>query len=218
MSTEHQGERQDHNSEGNQVTLEQLQAQNAELLKKIEDAHKSKERILNESKEYKEKYQSYKAKEDEYQSKIAREEEERLKKEGQFNVLLEQREQKIKELEGLVSHTKQELDSREESILNLKKASAFERQLGGKMKSNKYWSLVDFNNIAVNPDTGEIDKDSLTQYAGNFIKSHRELIDFGANGNLPNGTPNGGSGSLSYEQWQKLPLKDKQKRMKDVRL
>lgn len=195
------------------ITKEQFEALQEQLVK----ANSTNERLLNQYKEVKGKYQSYKSKEEEAMQAQKEMEEERLRKEGNFQVLLEQREHRIKELEENLSHTKQELGNKEDSILNLRKASAFERELGGKLKNNKYWNMVDFNEIAINPESGEIDKDSLKAYAGDFVKSHKELVDFGAAGNLPNGSHNGASGMLTYEQWQTLPLAERKKRMKDVR-
>lgn len=196
------------------ITREQFEALQTELIK----SNEAKERILGQYKDVREKYQSYQAKEQEALDAQKAQEEERLRKEGNFQILLEQREQKIKELEGTVSEISSKLDSREEAILKAQKANALEEAMGGKLRNKKYYSLVDFDSIAVNPDTGDIDKDSLNQYAGEFIKSHKELVNFGSNGNLPNGTPTGSNGMLTHEQWSKLPLDQRKKRMKDVRL
>lgn len=219
MSTNAQGEGQGNTSEGNenQVNLDELNSKLNSLAEQLEAERKSKERVLNESKEWKEKAQAAKAKEDEEARRIEAEREERLKKEGNFQVLLEQRENRIKELEENLNDYQTKLSDKEESIVNLRKASAFERELGGKLKKSSYWNHVDFTKIATNPETGAIDKDSLAKVAGEFVKEYKELIDFGSNGNFPNGTPNGSaSGKLTYEQWKALPLKERKKRMGDV--
>jgi len=49
-----------------------------------------------------------------------------------------------------------------------------------------------------------------------FTEDFGELVDFGNNPNLPNRTPTGGSGKLTHAQWEKLPLAERKKRMKDV--
>ena len=85
------------NDEGQ--SIETLNAKLAELTKALESEKSSKERILNESKEYKEKFQTYRAKEEEANALRVKEEEEKLRKQGQFQTLLEQRELRIKELE-----------------------------------------------------------------------------------------------------------------------
>ena len=205
-------------SAGNQgsteITREQFEALQEQLVK----ATSTNERLLNQYKDAKGKLQGFKQKEEEALTLQKQQEEERLRKEGNLQVLLDQRDEQIKMLQSDLSTVKEELGNKDESILNLKKASAFEKQIGGKIKNGKYWNLVDFNSIAVNPETGEIDKDSLAQYAGEFVKDHQALVDFGSTGNLPNSGHNGTSGtSLTYDQWRSLPLAERKKRMKDVR-
>jgi len=201
----------------NPVNLEELNAKLESLTASLESEKKSKERILEESKRYKEGYQNFKAKEEEASKAVAKKEEERLIKEGQFSTLLEQREARIKELEGTLENTSKEVKNRDTAITNFRKAAAFERALGGKMKKEAYWNHVDFDKIALNPETGEIDSHSLRKSADGFIESFKELVDFGNAANLPNGTPSGTSGKLTYEQWQKLPsTAEKRKRMKDI--
>ena len=197
-------------------TAEELQAQLADLTAKLESKEATESRILEESKKYKEGYQTYKQKEDEVNKALAKKEEERLIKEGQFSTLLEQREARISELEGTVESTLSEVKTRDDAITNFKKASAFERALGGSLKKDAYWNHVDFDKIAINPETGAIDASSLGTVVHKFTEDFGELVDFGNNPNLPNQTPKGGSGKLTHAQWTKLPLAEKKKRMKDV--
>jgi len=199
----------------NQVTLEELQSQIADLTSSLDNEKKSKERILEESKKYKEGYQSFKTKQDEVDQQRRADEEARLIKEGQFSTIIEQREGRINELEESLNSLKSEVDSRDTAIVNFKKAAAFERALGGKMKKDAYWNHVDFDSIAVNPENGSIDPLSLEKAANNFVEDFKELVDYGNAANLPNGAPKG-TGKLTYEQWQKLPLAEKRKRMNEV--
>ena len=196
--------------------LEELTAQLGQLTASLDSEKASKERILEESKRYKDGYQSYKAKEEEVTKANTKKEEERLIKEGQFSTIIEQREARIKELESTLETTASEVKNRDTAITNFRKAAAFERALGGKMKKEAYWDHVDFDKIAINPENGSIDVASLRTVADSFIDGFKELVDFGNSANLPNETATGASGRLSYEQWQKLPLAEKKKRMKDV--
>lgn len=205
-----EGQNQDNNSNSSTLTVEELQAQ-------LEAERKSKERILEESKKYKEGYQQFKSKADEAEKRKAAEEEERLKKQGNFETLLSQREQRIKDLEESLDKTKNEVKTRDDAIVNFKKAAAFERALGGKLRKESYWTHVDFGKIAINPNDGSIDSQSLKGAVDTFLKDHKELVNFGNNANLPNHTGAGGSGGkLTKEQWKKLPLAERKKRMKDV--
>lgn len=203
------------NAQDNSTNLD-FEARLKELESQLEAEKKSKERILNESKEYKEKFQAYKSKEETFLEEQKKAEESRLREQGEYKTLLEQREQQLEELKSSLEKANGETDSYKQSIVNLRKASAFERELGGKLKKDSYWTHVDFDKIAVNPENGEIDKASLKTVADGFIKEYKELVSFPVGGNMPNGTPSGSSGKLTYEQWQKLPLKDRKKRMKDV--
>lgn len=200
----------------NEINVEELNKKFNDLQAQLEAERKSKERILNESKEYKEKYQAFKSKEEEFKTQQAKAEEDRLRQQGEYKTLLEQREKELEALRNSLTETKSEADSFRESIVNLRKASAFERELGGKLKKDSYWNHVDFNKIALDPETGEIDKGTLKEVANNFVKEYKELVDFPSGGNLPNQTPNGGGGKLTYDQWKKLPLADRKKRMRDV--
>ena len=199
-----------------QPTLSELTAKLEKLAGDLESERKSKERILDESKKYKESYQSAKADKEARDQAKATEEEDRLRKEGQLQTLLEQKETRLKEMEERLDTTTKDVKARDEAITNFRKASAFEKALGGKIKKEGYWNHVDFDAIDLNPETGEIGKDSLESVAGNFIKDYKELIDFGNPANLPNTTA-GGSNRLTYEQWKQLPLNERKKRMKDVK-
>lgn len=217
MSMENGSEGSTQNVEGQQVNIEEMQAQLAELTAKLDQESKSKERILAESKKYKEGYQAYKAEKDAIAAEKAKADEEKLREKGQFDILLKQREERLKELESQLTEVSGKLEAKDEAIVNFRKAAAFERELGGKLKKDSYWSHVDFGNIAVNPDTNQIDSHSLSKVAEEFRNNFKELIDYGNNANLPNSSASGTSGSkLTLDQWKALPLADRKKRMKDV--
>jgi len=199
-----------------ELNAETLQSKLAELTATLEAEKASKDRILAESKKYKEGYQTFKAEKDEIAKMQAQANEEKLREKGQYDVLLKQREERLKELESELNNYKGEVQSRDEAILNFKKAAAFEKQLGGKLKKDAYWNHVDFDNIAIDPATGKIDSHSLVKVTESFKNDFNELVDYGNIGNLPNGTAQGSS-KLTVEQWKKLPLADQRKRMGDVK-
>ena len=216
MSTDQTGELQGNNVEGQELNLQELQNQLATIEANLEAEKASKERILAESKKYKEGYQTFKAEKDEAANLSAKMAEEKLREKGQYDVLLKQREERLTEMESELNSYKGEVESRDEAILNFRKAAAFEKQVGGKLKKDAYWSHVDFDSIAINPDNGQIDNQSLSKVVDTFTSDFKELIDYGNIGNLPNSTP-AGSGALTVEQWKALPLADRKKRMRDVK-
>jgi len=199
------------------LTNEEMQAKLDALTSERDDALSSKSRILEESKNFKEKYQEFKAKEEAQARAKTKADEDRLAEKGEYKLLLEQRDAQLNESKQELADLQAELITSKESVSNLKKAGALEKALGGKLKNSKYWSHVDFGKIAINPDTGAIDEASLTQVASDFKENFKELIDFNKGGKMPNGSGTS-SGALTYEQWQALPLAERQSRMKDVKL
>ena len=191
-----------------EITLEQLQAE-------LKRERESKSRLLQESKKYKEGYLEHKKAKDDLDARLKLEEEDKLKSKGQFDVLLKQRDEALAEALKKIEDKQSELSSRDEAIVNFKKAAAFERELGGKIKKDGYWTHVDFSAIALGSD-GKIDGLSLKSAADKFLKDYKELVDFGDNTNLPNHTASR-SGSLTHAQWEKLPLAQRRKRMRDIR-
>lgn len=205
------------NSEGNnQPNFEELQKKLDALTKELDSTTKSKERILEESKKYKEGYQTFKQQQDELANEKAKLEEDRLIKEGQFKTLLEQREAQLKEMASKLQSVEGEVSARDKAIMDFKKAGVFESKLGGKIKHQSYWEHVNLDDIIINEDKS-VDEYSLEKAIKDFTENHKALIDYGNNANLPNGAGARGAGSLSYDQWQKLPLDEKRKRMKDVK-
>lgn len=79
----------------------------------------------------------------------------------------------------------------------------------------KYLDMIPLDQIQVDAD-GRPDMASVVKTVDNFIKEHPRLVT-----PLPNdlpGTKPGGSGSmLTYEEWTKLPPKEKKDRFKDIR-
>lgn len=152
----------------------------------------------------------------EFEQKMSKIEEEKLRSEGNWNKLLEQREEKIKGLSEQLNELKEKESYYKKNLDDMVKLNAFTNALGGKLKKQDYYSFVDTDKIVINPDTGTIDSDSLAEYANEFSNNFKELIEFNS-AKLPNDAPKG-SKPLSYEEWKALPLGEKKKRQKDVKL
>ena len=98
------------------------------------------------------------------------------------------------------------------------KLDAFFAALDGKLE-RKYWGLIDVDAIIIDPSTKAPDQMSVTTYLEKFRKEYPEVIAKPGRSSMPNDKPLGSSsGSLSYEEWLALPLKDKKLRQKDVKL
>lgn len=102
-----------------------------------------------------------------------------------------------------------------EGVNDTVKRHAFMKKISGEI-SEDYWGLIDLSQIAMDPETRKIDDASVARYVKEFEKKHSKLIDRPTKGKLPNDAPMGGSTSLSYAEWLKLPLAEQQKRAKDL--
>lgn len=180
-----------------------------ETFKRVLDQKKKSDDTIASLKEEIQKLSEFKEQSDRLQ-------EEKLKEEGNWKALLEQREKKLEEYRSKFEEVNSRNEAYEKDISDMIKINAFRTAIGGNLKKDDYYSFVDTSKIAINPETGAIDTESLNEYANEFTNNFKELIDFNSS-KLPNSAPKG-NGSLTYEQWLKLPLAEKRKRQKDVKL
>lgn len=129
-------------------------------------------RVLSEAKKLKEKVK-------EYETVLQQSQEQKLKEQNEWKALAEQYKAKLDQ----TSHVLQE---QEKSIVNGLKYHEFEKHLGGKLKDKDYATFVDFDRIILNPETKQVDEDSVKAVASDFIKKHASLVEFQGSGKLPN--------------------------------
>jgi hypothetical protein len=79
----------------------------------------------------------------------------------------------------------------------------------------KYAHLLDLNDVAVD-ENGNIDSAALSKAVDSFMKEHPVLVQ-PKRADLPGGKTGGSGPTLTYEEWTKLPLKEKQARYKDIK-
>jgi predicted RNase H-like nuclease (RuvC/YqgF family) len=145
----------------------------------------------------------------EYEKRIEQQEEEKAKAEGNWKALIESREAKAKEFETKYQEAMTKVSSFEQSLNDAKKIRAFEDAIGGKLIDRDYYNLIDLDSIALDPESGEIDKDSLKKTSESFVKKHKILVNF----KKPyvdsrEGNP---SSTMTLEEWQLLAKKDPKK-------
>jgi len=144
-------------------------------------SHETYKRLLAQRKADQEKMRSLEEKAktlsvlEEEKAKLA---EEKLKADGNWKALLDAREAKIQELSEKYNSVTQEKSRYEQQFVEATKLQAFNDTLGGKLKHREYYNLVDTSAIALDPETGAIDKESLKKYADKFLKEHKELVAF----------------------------------------
>lgn len=139
---------------------------------------------------------------DEIEAEKQRLEEDKLKTDGNWKALLESREEKLKTLEEELNQTKSKVEQYNTQFVEAAKLQALTDALGGTLKHPSYFNLVDTDKILTNPETGEIDGESVKKYASSFLQEHKELIAF-SKPKMPDGAPKP-TGTLSYDEWTQL--------------
>lgn len=181
----------------------------AEVQKEEKVSYETYKRVLSEKKKRDEELEKHRIELAEVKRKLKEDEELKLKEKEDYKSLIQIRE---KELEEARNESKA---LREEQLQNLKLGS-FLKTLGSEVHS-KYWGMIDLEQVKLDPD-GKIDQMSITQAVENFKKTYPELIINGRGPKLPADAPSSGPGSLTVEEWKKLPSKEMAKRIKDLKI
>ena len=189
-------------------------------------SHESFKKLLAQRKADQEKLkatttrlQELEAKESELAKKESELEEQKLKSEGNWKALLESRESALKKLEEKNSELLDITKGYEKKFTDAHKINAFKEAIGGTLKQSEYYSFVDTDKIAIDPETGSIDDKTLKAYANEFTTKFKDLIQF-KTAKLPDGAAQHSATSLSYDEWVKLAATnptEAKKRMKDVK-
>lgn len=144
-----------------------------------------------------------------FQDREAENERKKNEKDGNYQAMLEAERAKSKQLEDELVATKAQNESFVEREVSRKKLSALCDSLGGQVNAELIWRLADLEKIAVDPETGEIDKTSLTKYTERFRKKWPDVIP--SAGKLPNEKPGAGqkpADRISRADYVKLPSKE----------
>jgi hypothetical protein len=160
-------------------------------------AYETHRRLLDEKKKLQ-------ARLDEIETQRKAREEEELAKKGEVQKILELREKELTE-------TREKLRLKEERETEARKLSAVLRGLGGNV-DDKWFSVIGshIDELAVNPDTGEIDEMSVTRVVEGLKRTWPEMLKKPVVG-MPNGVPQGSATTISRDEWLKLPSKEMQK-------
>lgn len=138
-----------------------------------------------------------------------RQEEQALREKEDWKKLAENKEKELEE-------TRSRLNQLESEITAAKKVAAFNEALEGTLE-RKYWHLIDLDQIVVHPETGEVDEGSVAKAIKVFKAEYGELIKRPGTPSMPADAPGrGGSNRLTYEQWLALPVREREKRYKDI--
>lgn len=146
-------------------------------------SYETYQKVLNEAKKAKELAKTL-------AEEKAKNDEKALADQQQWKVLFEQ-------TKAQLDQTKSVLSEQEKSIVNGLKYQEFEKHLGGKLKNRDYATFIDFEKIAINPESRTVDEESVKSVVNEFLKSHSPLVEFGSGAKLPN---NAGAGFDSKKE------------------
>jgi len=178
-------------------------------------AYETYQRLLDQRKADQAKLKTFEEKEAELEKQRKELEESKLKDEGNWKALLEAREEKLIELANQKTEYENKVLMFEQQFQEAAKLQALQEAIGGKFKHKSYYNLVDTDKIIVNPESGEIDQDSVKKYADSFLKEHKELIAF-SKPQVHDRAP-GQSGSMTYEEWLVLAKTDPKKAKEKIK-
>ena len=158
-------------------------------------------RVLSQHKKSQAEAENLRAKLAEYEAKEKELENKRLAEQGDYKKLLEnERKARAEEEAKRKQYEKQLLDGH--------KLNALLEKLPGKIKRPEYYSFIDTDKIIIDPTSGHIDERSVEEVKTEFIRDHFALLEISNKATLPYNAPGNNSGTLSYDEWLKLPLKE----------
>ena len=156
--------------------------------------------LLDEKKKVQARERELAAKLSEYEKAQKDKEEELARKRGDFDTILKTREERIKELEA-------DAEANKRHKQDVKKLSAFLKSAGD--VEEKWMGLIQIGDIAVNPDTGEVDQMSVSKAVDSFKKTWPEA--FKKPGvRIPTEAPNGAPDMITESAWKKLASNPKE--------
>ncbi len=160
-------------------------------------AYETHRRLLDEKKKLQEKYEVLAA------EKAQREHKE-LEDKGEYQKIIEiERQQK--------AAAESKLAELQDTFLRGKKVKAFLSALGTGL-DEKYYGFIDLEQIAVDPESKEINMTSVASVAESFKKSYPEILRPKNATNLPDAAPAGNSANtIAHSEWIKLSSKEMMK-------
>ena len=139
-----------------------------------------------------------------------------LEAKGEYQKIVEAERLRNKALADENQQLKGNIESFNQLERDRRKLAGLTRHIGPAMV--KYQQLVDFDAIAVNPETGEIDEMALQGYADRFKKEYPEIAALargtGFPTNMPGANGQAGIAKIRRSDWLKLPSSNEMKKWK----
>lgn len=135
-------------------------------------AYDTYRRALNELKKSKEQLKQF-------EEERVKSHEQKMREQQEWKALAEAK-------SAQAEHLEKTLKEQQEQIVNGMKYQEFEKHLGGKLKNKDYATFIDFDKIVINPETRQIDAESVKGVVSNFVKEHAPLVEFSNGAKMPN--------------------------------
>lgn len=130
-----------------------------------------------------------------------------LAEQGEWKKIVELKEAEAEKLRREVEAERTKTRSATEVLDNAQKLQAVCDKLPGRVKNNRYLSYIDIEQVALNPETGEIDEASVQTVANSFMEEYgKDLVDTSHIGRLP--ADHASKTKALHTTYRDLPLKD----------
>lgn len=198
-----------------EVVSDDNQKENQTKKEKDVVSYESHQKLLGQLKNTKEQAKLMEEKLNLFEQKQKEIEESKLAEKGEYQKLLELRQNEIADLKAKVEAEAQEKFKASKALEDTWKLQSFYDKLPGKVKRREYLNFVDLDAIAFNPDTGQIDDQSVDIVVNDFMKNHKDLVDTKSFGKLPGDAPSSMT-TIDAQTFKNLSLKDMKLKMKDA--
>ena len=164
-------------------------------------------KTVTESKNRLSRIRELESKLSEFESTVKQTEQKKLEEQGEYKKLLDSERNASGELKKQMLELQKKLSDFEDREVARRKYSALQKSLGGQIDS-KYAALIEFDQIAVDPESGEVDEVSVGRYAEAFKKTFPEIVMTKKGSGLPDTKPGAGQGfsgkKILESEWRKL--------------
>ena len=171
--------------------------------------YESYQRAIAQLKTTKAKLQEHEERENALLMQQKVKEEEDLLKKQDYQKLLDRKNAEVEHERKTRLELESRLSEAEKNRIDSHKLSSFYEKLPGKIKKKEYLSFVDLDSIEVD-ENGKVNEETVMRSVNDFMKEHHFLVE-AKNKMMPNDAPSNYSSKINYDQWLKLPLKEKKK-------
>lgn len=176
--------------------------------------YESFDKLVGQLKRQKEMNEQLNQKVQEFELEKRRIEESKLAEQGEYKKLLEMRTSEISQLSEQLESERRNSELANKTLIDAQKLQAVYEELPGRVRNPSYMQFIDLDQVAYDPETGRIDRESAKLAANYFAEEHSALIDTSHIGRLP-----GNSAKPSVplkDRYKDMPLSEMRKNVADA--